>query len=188
MKGGKCDGLTNKMAIYEKLLIKELQIKLIKKIMKKILYIVMIVLLGGMNNTVSAGGDGETKNSIAKSLARIRIDFSTRAMQSAGACEGNRGICLIIGIERNEGDSPRGFNGSGEIYLNSENKLVLNITRDEAPEAEDKNTFYIYEDIILNDEISELLGVSRCIIKKGIYKINYSEYEFGTVILNTNLK
>lgn len=148
----------------------------------------MIVLLGGVNNTVSAGVEGETNNSVAKPVARIKIDFSTRAMPSGGGCEGSRGFCLIIGIERNDGDSPRGFSGTGEIYLNSENQLILNILRDDEPEAEDQNTFYVYQDIVLNDEISELLGVSSCTIKKGNYKINYSEFEFGSVRLNTTLR
>lgn len=157
--------------------------------MKKLFYIVMIVLLGGVNNTVSAGVEGETSST--KNInppARIRIDFSTRTMPSGGTCDGNKGICLVIGIEKNDGDSPRGFNGTGEIYLNSENKLVLNIIRDDAPESEDQSTFYVYQDVVLNDELSELLGVSSCVIKKGNYKISYSTYEYGTVLLNTLLK
>lgn len=156
--------------------------------MKKLLYIVMIVLLGGVNNTINAGVEGEKLNSISLSPARIRIDFSTRTMPSGGECNGNRGICLIIGIEKNVGDSPRGFNGTGEIYLNSENKLVLNIIRDDAPEANDQNTFNVYQDIILNDEIAEMLGASTCTIKKGTYKLSFSEFEYGSVVLNTTIK
>jgi hypothetical protein len=156
--------------------------------MKKLLYIVMIVLLGGVNNTIYAGVEGETTELNIKSAARIRIDFSTRTKPLGGACEGSRGICIIIGIERNEGENPRGFNGTGEIYLNSENRLVLNIIRDEAPEADDQNTFNVFEDIVLNDEISELLGVSSCTIKKGTYKLSFNNYELGSVVLNTTIK
>lgn len=148
----------------------------------------MIVLLGGVNNTVSAGVESEGSVKVSNAVARIRIDFSTRTMPSGGTCDGNKGICLIIGIEKNDGDSPRGFNGTGEIYLNSENKLILNIIRDDAPEADDQNYFYVYQDIVLNDEISELLGVSSCTIKKGTYKLSYSNFELGSVSLNTTLK
>ena len=93
--------------------------------MKKLLYIVIVVLLGGMNNTVSAGVEGETNST--KPVARVKIDFSTRNLPDGGECEGSKGFCLIIGINPSGTvDNLVGVNGTGEIYLDGDNQLILN--------------------------------------------------------------
>lgn len=151
--------------------------------MKKLLYIVIVVLLGGMNNTVSAGVEGETNST--KPVARVKIDFSTRNLPDGGECEGSKGFCLIIGINPSGTvDNLVGVNGTGEIYLDGDNQLILNITRDDGADVKDPNVFHVYKSFELSPEVSSLLGVSNCTIKKGDYKISYSQFEYGSVRLN----
>ncbi len=153
--------------------------------MKKLLYIVMIVLLGGVNNTVSAGVESENCKSNTNPLARVKIDFSTRNLPDAGECEGSKGFCLIIGINpAGTVDNMVGVNGSGEIYLDGNDQLILNITKDEGGEVTDPNVFHVYKSFELSQEVASLLGVSSCVIKKGDYKISFSQFQHGTVRLN----
>jgi hypothetical protein len=153
--------------------------------MKKLLYIVMIVLLGGVNNTVSAGVEGEIMNKNYKPLARVKIDFSTRNLPDGGECEGSKGFCLIIGINpTGTVDNMVGVNGTGEIYLDGKNQLILNILKDEGGQVDDPNVFHVYKSFELSQEVASLLGVSNCVIKKGDYKISFSQFEHGTVRLN----
>ena len=159
--------------------------------MKKLIYVLTLILLATNSYSYSTfkSENNEKNDNYNFSPVRIKIDFSTRSKPENGECIGTRGICIIIGIERNDGgDAPEGFTGTGEIYLNADKKLVLNIIRDDAPEVEDQNTFNVYEDIVLNEEICEVLGVRECVIKKGTYKTFNSEYEFGSVLLNTSIR
>ncbi len=146
--------------------------------MKKLIYVLTLLLL----SSASFSNDIDKNSNI--SPARIKIDFSTRNQPEGGECAGARGFCLIIGINpAGTVDNLVGVNGSGEIYLDG-NNLILNITKDDGEEVDDPSTFFVYEDIELNSEINELLGVSSCVIKKGQYKISNGQYKYGSVRLN----
>ncbi|MFN5705987.1 MAG: hypothetical protein ACK45U_09060 [bacterium] len=152
--------------------------------MKKLLYRVMIVLLGGMNNTVSAGGEGETTKNTT--LRDVKIKFATRSSFINGDCQDDRGFCLRIEIviDSYTGGRASGYNGTGTLILNSDNRLTLNILSDDAEPANNNELFFVNGDIVLNQEICEALGINSCTIKKGKYSISYGQYEHGSVVLN----
>ncbi len=152
--------------------------------MKKLLYIVMIVLLGGVNNTVSAGVESE--GSVKSVEPRdVKIDFGTRSSWIDGDCRRDKGLCLHIEITIDtDGNAPLGNNGLGTINVLSENRIKLNIIKDNGGEVDNENIFNVYRDIELSDEVAEAIGFKRCVIKRGQYKLSYDEYENGSVILN----
>lgn len=150
----------------------------------------MIVLLGGVNNTVSAGVDISTTN-IDKTLnpRDVKVDFGTRSSWIDGDCRRDKGLCLHIEITIDtDGNAPVGNNGIGTINVLSNNKIELNIIQDNGGDVENNGVFNVYKDIELSTEVCEALGFKSCIIKRGQYKLSYEEYEFGSVILNVVTK
>ncbi len=145
----------------------------------------MIVLLGGVNNTVSAGVESE--GSVKRVEPRdVKIKFATRSSFINGDCQDDKGFCLRIEItiESLTGSRVSGYTGTGTLSLTSSNKLKLNILSDDAEPAENNDVFFVNGDIELNQEICDALGLNSCIIKKGKYPISYEQLEHGSVILN----
>lgn len=153
--------------------------------MKKLFYIVMIVLLGGVNNTVSAGVEGYSTKIKTLNPKDIKVDFGTRSSWIDGDCRRDKGLCLHIEITLDtDGNAPLGNNGVGSIIVLSSNKIQLNILSDNGGDVENENIFNVYRDIELSGDVAEAIGFKRCVIKKGQYKLSYGEYENGSVILN----
>ena len=145
----------------------------------------MIVLLGGVNNTVSAGVEGYSTKIKTLNPKDIKVDFGTRSSWIDGDCRRDKGLCLHIEITLDtDGNAPLGNNGVGSIIVLSSNKIQLNILSDNGGDVENENIFNVYRDIELSGDVAEAIGFKRCVIKKGQYKLSYGEYENGSVILN----
>lgn len=145
----------------------------------------MIVLLGGVNNTVSAGVEGYSTKIKTLNPKDIKVDFGTRSSWIDGDCRRDKGLCLHIEITLDtDGSAPLGNNGVGSIIVLSSNKIQLNILSDNGGDVENENIFNVYRDIELSGDVAEAIGFKRCVIKKGQYKLSYGEYENGSVILN----
>ena len=150
----------------------------------------MIVLLGGVNNTIYAGVEGSFSNSEKTFKPRdVKVDFATRSSWINGDCERDKGLCFHLEITIDtDGNAPVGNNGLGTINVLSNNKIQLNIIQDNGGEVDNNGVFNVYKDIELSSEISEAIGFKRCVIKRGQYKISYDEYEFGSVTLNVETR
>jgi len=121
--------------------------------------------------------------------ARIKVSFGTKSHpDSTGYCGGDKGICIIIDIGRYSGGEVYGLGdamGVANIGLTDDGDLKMEILYDS--EKENKGDYFIVEkDVPLNEEICKELEVSSLSIKAGKYLVDYSQFENGSVILNTS--
>ncbi|MBK7966614.1 MAG: hypothetical protein IPK10_15970 [Bacteroidetes bacterium] len=120
--------------------------------------------------------------SYAQNAERIRFVFCTRSKPAANGdgCDGEKGLCI-----RFFSSSKTIGTGEGIAEVQTiRGQLQLNIITDNSPAEENENTFYVYEDKILPQEIAEQLGFSRVTIRKGEYRLDKSRNRLGTVMLN----
>lgn len=120
----------------------------------------------------------------AQNAERIRFVFGTRSKPAAQGegCDGEKGLCIrffssskVIGTGE----------GQAEIQI-VRGQILFNIIEDSSPAEESENIFYVYEDKLLPGEISEQLGYSKIIIRKGEYRLDKSKNRLGTVMLNAS--
>lgn len=122
--------------------------------------------------------------SSAQNAERIKFVFGTRSKPAAqgDGCDGLKGLCIRFTSNSKTISSGEGI---GEVQI-LRSQLLLNIIEDSSPAEEDENTFYVYEDKTLPIEISEQLGYSKIIIRKGEYRLDKSKNRLGTVLLNAS--
>ena len=73
--------------------------------------------------------------------------------------------------------------GSGEFVLIGKSQARLDILIDNSTYNTD-NRFIVEKDINLNTEIAKLLGVKSVTIRSGNYKVDFSKFALGSVILD----
>lgn len=120
----------------------------------------------------------------AQNATRIRFVFGTRSKPAAQGegCDGEKGLCIrFFSSSKTIGTGE----GISEIQI-VRGQVLFNIVEDSSPAEENENIFYIYEDKTLPGEISEQLGYSKIIIRKGEYRLDKSKNRLGTVMLNAS--
>ena len=136
---------------------------------------------------------------------KVIIRFGTRCCEVIDGqqyCIGEPGLCLVIIVEELPDPEPveayinTGTNvGVAEITIKriankkngnsvlGTNMLQWTILEDNA-EINYGSTFYVMEDVELNNSLSQSLGFSRVIIKQGVYQLDRSKYQYGRVLLS----
>lgn len=119
----------------------------------------------------------------------IKITFGTKCHPDGnGACVGDRGICLIIEIKKNNAlaryADPSGFLGDdmayGEMTMSGHGMIRLDILAHQSDVTVDEQ-FTVEEPITLNEEIARELGYKEVTIHPGIYRVDYGAYRLGSV-------
>lgn len=120
----------------------------------------------------------------AQNAERIRFVFGTRSKPAAQGegCDGEKGLCIrFFSSTKTIGTGE----GISEIQIVG-GQILFNIIEDSSPAEENENIFFVYEDKTLPAEISEQLGYSKIIIRKGQYRLDKSKNRLGTVMLNAS--
>ena len=160
----------------------------------KVTVALMFVAISGLlfAFTTKATDSGKSDKTEVSSLVPKTIIFGTRSRPSCEGecCDGTRGICLIIKNQVMRPGSPnenldgKKNMGVGELRSVNERQVELNIIKDTAPAETGGDRFHVEEDVDVNPAIARSLGYSELTIKKGIYRMDFSKSQFGTVLLD----
>lgn len=127
--------------------------------------------------------------SMTQQARAVKITFGTKCHPDGnGACVGERGICLIIEIKKNNSLSrhvdPTPFLGDdmayGEMTLISNNEVRLQVLAQNS-DVRMGEEFILEEPIVLNAEVSGDLGYAKMVLLPGVYRVDYSLIPLGTV-------
>lgn len=133
---------------------------------------------------------------VSNDSSAIKIRFGTKSRpDSEGNCVGDRGICLIVEIKlgpalaRNAGvfDDLGDDMAYGDLEIVGSSQLRLDIIEQNS-DAELGPYFVLGDDIILGDEICKELNVDRVQLSKGSYKVDYSEFRYGSVFIDAKIE
>lgn len=128
----------------------------------------------------------------AQEAKAVKITFGTKCHPDGnGACVGERGFCLIIEIRKVDPSAriaqPNALLGDdmalGELEMLSPTTVRLDIL-DQRSDVELNNQFVVEEEIRLNDEVCQALGVNAATIRAGNYSVDYGSLRYGTVLLD----
>ena len=130
----------------------------------------------------------------SNSSSAIKLTFGTKCHPSGdGACEGDRGICIIIEIKNAEwmtryldvsallGDDM----AYADAALTGQNRLRLDVLGQHS-DAKLDPSFKVEAPITLSSGLASDLGVKSVVILPGVYPVDYSLQRFGTVMLDVD--
>ena len=124
--------------------------------------------------------------------AKPKFVFGTysRPDVTGEGCDGDRGTCIIIhgrmvDDDFNVKDLGDGM-GLAEIEV-VDGQLKFNILFDTSKDPFQRN-FNVIKDIRLDKEVCEYLGYQTVIIEAGEYGVDFSRFEYGSVLLNVQLR
>lgn len=134
--------------------------------------------------------------SLTQQAQAVKITFGTKCHPDGnGACVGERGICLIIEIKKNNSlarhADPSPYLGDdmayGEMTMISASEVRLDVLSQHS-DVELNGEFIIEQPVVLNSEISGDLGYSKVVLLPGVYQVIYGSSPLGSVDISVAIR
>jgi hypothetical protein len=134
--------------------------------------------------------------SFSQPAQAIKITFGTKCHPDGnGACVGDRGICLIIEIKKNQAlaryADPSGFLGDdmayGEMTMTTHGVIRLDVLSQNSDVLLEEH-FTIEEPVVLSEELSRDFGFREVTLLPGVYTVDYGAFRYGSVQLPVSVR
>ena len=124
--------------------------------------------------------------------AKPKLVFGTRShpIGNGEGCEGDHGLCIIIHGRVVNDDFDVKDLGDDMGLVEAEiidGELKLNILFDESKYCFEKD-FTVIKNIVLDEEVSEKLGYQNVTIEAGVYRVDFSKFRYGSVVLPVQIR
>ncbi|MCA0333286.1 MAG: hypothetical protein LCH44_04980 [Bacteroidetes bacterium] len=142
--------------------------------MKKLVFIAFSVILLGSG--IFLMSFASNNNDIL--WPKIKVVFGTKShpAKDGEGCEGDKGICIRIAVE-SLSTNPNTVSdtdlGVAELQVDN-NVIIFNVVKDNSGTI--SNTFTLEQDITLTDSVARQLGLTKCILKAGVYPYSTKEH------------